>query len=224
MQFLYLQRLWGFEPGVNSGETAWYPSLVQQGKKSDSSPSLVLCSTGCQPVPAQRHMSVNWSQLILVTSLQSSDHTHISLIRKPKLRKSENLPKDDGAAMLSVPSARLVFRWKLSKYTQWTSSTCTVSFDYSSLKPWETRQEVSTFQEKNLRFRVDFSQLYWLASVKAAQIPGVVFILFCFYWGRFDLQYCIRFRYTVKWLSYICVYIHICVYIYVCTYISYIYV
>ena len=117
--------------------------------------------------------------------------------------------------MLSVPSARLVFRWKLSKYTQWMSSACTVSFDYSSLKPWETEQEVSTFQEKKPEIQSWFLQVILASQCQSSpNTRSCFFILLCFYWGRFDLQYCIRFRYTVKWLGYICVCIYVCTYVY----------
>lgn len=171
--------------------------------------------------PCTGHMSVNWSLLILVTSLQSSDHTHIALMRKPRLRKSENLPKDDGATKCSqFPLLGL----SLGESSQNTHSECPLHARYLlTILHWSLgrpNRKSPHSKKKSLRFRVDFSKLYWLASVKAAQIPGVVFS-FCFVFIEVDLIYNIVLGSGIQWSGLV---IYVCVYMYVHMYILYIYV
>lgn len=54
-------------------------------------------SAECQPASALGALSVNFSQLVLATSLQRSHHSLILQMRKLRLRKSKNMPKDGGA-------------------------------------------------------------------------------------------------------------------------------
>ena len=37
---------------------------------------------------------------------------------------------------------------------------------------------------------------------------------FFYYWNIVDLQYCVSFRYSAKWLIYMCVCVYICIYIF----------
>lgn len=151
VQFLYLQRLglWAWS------QFRWdrvVPKFSSAGKEvwfsTQSGPMFHWVSAS----PCTGHMSVNWSQLILVTSLQSSDHTHISQIRKPRLRKSQNLPKDDGATKCSQKSLRGL---SLDESSQNTHSECSLhdlfwlvftealgertgSFHIPRKKPWDS--------------------------------------------------------------------------------------
>ena len=174
-------------------------------EKSDSLPIPALGFAECQPTSALATLSVNWSQLIFATSLKGLRHSHILQIRKLKLRKSKNLPKDDRAAKsFKFPSLGLSLGKSYQNTQQLKPSAFMISSDYSSLKPWETEQKITTFQAKNLRFRelTWFVQvLHWLASGEAPLNTRS----FIFTW-IVDLQCCVSFRCIAKWFSYTYIY------------------